>query len=165
MSFDYLGNRAEEVCPVKARGQWRRLFLGFAFGNRYRDAGWEFILLFRKPKHRALEFMERLDLHPTHPTEKRKVADAAVDVLLVQNGQAVLPGETGITECADKFSQLRSGEMRFGQDGQAAQIQHGTLDAALAAGMRQILKRFLARGQVQMLVCVHAQKFIRSDKM
>lgn len=62
---------------------------------------------------RRLIVDERLDLQPAHPTHEGKIADATVDIVAVENGKPLLPGESRVTKDHDQRRQLGGREMRL----------------------------------------------------
>jgi hypothetical protein len=115
--------------------------------------------------HRALVFAEGLDLQPAHPADERKAADAAVEVLSIENRESLLAGKSRLAKRPNQRPQFRGGEVGFGEDGQRPQIQQRAINPALATGARQCPKRFLARLEIEMFVGIEADEFACPDQL
>jgi hypothetical protein len=146
-------------------GQAGGLFFRFAFDNRDGDGGAKvvWIMVFGKPKHGALKIAKGLDVHAAHAAEKGKIANAAVNVVLVKNSEALLTREAGLAKGPNERGQLRGGKVRPGQDGQSPQIQHGAVEAAFTAGVREALKRFFAGFEIEMFIGIKTDEFTCAD--
>src|SRR6516225_9297697 len=99
-----------------------------------------FVLIFRyigKPLQGVFKLLEGPDAQAAHSAEESEIPDTSVNIGLVENGEALLPGETRFVKGANQGGEFGLSEPGPGQHRERAQIQQGAVEAAFSAGDRQ----------------------------
>jgi hypothetical protein len=125
-----------------------------------------FVFIFRfsgEPPQCFFEFFEGPHSQAAHSAEESEILNAAVNIGLVKNRQALLPGEAGFLKGPNQRRQFCLGEPWLWQHREPPQVQQSVVESAFPARQRQGPERLLARFEIEVLVGVQADEFARSN--
>jgi len=122
-------------------------------------------LEFGKPDESFFEIGEGAHGPSLESADEGEFADAAMRVLPVKDGQALVATETGLVEAFDESGEFIAGEERFVRDRQATEVEDGSVDAAFAAGAGDRMEGFAAGVEVKVGMRVEADEVRSADDL
>lgn len=113
---------------------------------------------FGQPKEGLFEIGEGAHRPTLQSAEEGEFAHAAVRVLAVKDGQALIASKAGIVKASDKGSEFLAAKERFFRDRETAEIKQGAVDAPFAAGEGDGVKGLTACVEVKMGAGIEADE-------
>ena len=150
--------------PRSLRSNWN-LFFGKLNRHFHSPAFRHLSFLCGKPRKRLLKFRECPHLPAPNVADERKHPGAPVWILPIQNSQPLLPAKSRFAKSIHQRSQFRRCEQWLGWYRKPSQVQQRSVQTPLLARSCQIMKRLLARLEVQMLLGVQTDKLRRPNDL
>jgi len=124
-----------------------------------------FFFLLREPKQSCLKISERPHLPAPQPADERKHARAAVRIAPVKHCQTLVPAKSSLVECSNEPGQFCRCKQGPNWHWQRPQVQHSAINPTLSARLRQHLKGALARLEIEVSLCAHANELARTNDL